>query len=149
MKGIDSEGMMISAEELALPAEWFEDGIMQLDPDTPLGANVAELFAINDDVLDVEITSNRVDAMAVIGLHANWPLRTACRCACRHSKIRRATRSDAAHGEHRVARLHTFCGATFRGCDRRTGTGLDAHSPGVVWSAPDQQPGRHFELRDV
>ena len=68
MKGIDSEGMMISAEELALPAEWFEDGIMQLDPDTPLGANVAELFAINDDVLDVEITSNRVDAMAVIGL---------------------------------------------------------------------------------
>jgi phenylalanyl-tRNA synthetase beta chain len=68
MRGIDSEGMMISAEELALPAEWFEDGIMQLDPDTPLGSDVTELFGLNEDVLDVEITSNRVDAMAVIGL---------------------------------------------------------------------------------
>ncbi|MGB6985547.1 MAG: phenylalanine--tRNA ligase subunit beta, partial [Candidatus Aquilonibacter sp.] len=68
MRGIDSEGMMISAEELALPAEWFEDGIMQLDPDTPLGNDVTELFGLNDDVLDVEVTSNRVDAMAVIGL---------------------------------------------------------------------------------
>jgi phenylalanyl-tRNA synthetase beta chain len=68
MRGIDSEGMMISAEELALPEEWFEDGIMQLDPDTPLGADVTELFGLNDDVLDVEVTSNRVDAMAVIGL---------------------------------------------------------------------------------
>jgi phenylalanyl-tRNA synthetase beta chain len=68
MRGIDSEGMMISAEELALPAEWFEDGIMQLDLDTPLGADVTELFGLNDDVLDVEVTSNRVDAMAVIGL---------------------------------------------------------------------------------
>ncbi len=68
MRGIDSEGMMISAEELALPAEWFEDGIMQLDPETPLGADVIEYFGLNDDVLDVEVTSNRVDAMSVIGL---------------------------------------------------------------------------------
>ncbi len=68
MRGIDSQGMMISADELALPAEWFEDGIMQLDPGTPLGANVVELFGLNEDVLDVEVTSNRVDAMAVIGL---------------------------------------------------------------------------------
>ena len=68
MRGIDSEGMMISADELALPGEWFEDGIMQLDAATPLGANPVELFGLNDDVLDVEVTSNRVDAMAIIGL---------------------------------------------------------------------------------
>ncbi|HTU70238.1 MAG TPA: phenylalanine--tRNA ligase subunit beta [Candidatus Baltobacteraceae bacterium] len=68
MRGIDSQGMMISADELALPAEWFEDGIMQLDAGTPLGTDVVELFGLRDDVLDVEITSNRVDAMAVIGL---------------------------------------------------------------------------------
>jgi phenylalanyl-tRNA synthetase beta chain len=68
MRGIDSRGMMISADELALPAEWFEDGIMQLDPQTELGADVVELFGLNEDVLDVEVTSNRVDAMSVIGL---------------------------------------------------------------------------------
>src|SRR5215469_10768368 len=68
MRGVESEGMMISAEELALTPEWFEDGIMQLDPTTPLGANVVDLFGLADDVLEVEITSNRVDAMSVIGL---------------------------------------------------------------------------------
>ena len=36
MRGIDSEGMLCSAEELGLEASWFEDGILQLDADTPL-----------------------------------------------------------------------------------------------------------------
>ena len=68
MRGIDSQGMLISSDELALPAEWFEDGIMQLDAAVPLGANVVEFFGLDDAVLDVEITSNRVDAMSLIGL---------------------------------------------------------------------------------
>jgi phenylalanyl-tRNA synthetase beta chain len=68
MRGIASRGMMISAEELALTAEWFEDGIMQFDAQTPAGADVVELFGLNDPVLDVEITTNRVDAMSVLGL---------------------------------------------------------------------------------
>jgi phenylalanyl-tRNA synthetase beta chain len=68
MRGIASEGMMVSADELALPAEWFEDGIMQLDPDHALGANVVELFGLDAEILDVEITGNRVDAMSMIGL---------------------------------------------------------------------------------
>ncbi|MEO6913213.1 MAG: phenylalanine--tRNA ligase beta subunit-related protein, partial [Candidatus Baltobacteraceae bacterium] len=68
MRGFESEGMMCSAEELGLPADWFEDGIMQLDPDTALGADAIGLFALQDDVLDVDITSNRVDAMSMIGL---------------------------------------------------------------------------------
>jgi phenylalanyl-tRNA synthetase beta chain len=68
MRGIASQGMMISAEELALPAEWFEDGIMQLDDSTPLGIDATELFGLNDDVIDVEITTNRPDAMCIIGL---------------------------------------------------------------------------------
>ncbi len=68
MRGIESQGMMCSADELGLVPEWFEDGIMQLDADTPLGAPVVERFGLADDVLEVEITSNRVDAMSMIGL---------------------------------------------------------------------------------
>src|SRR5215469_13514623 len=68
MRGVESEGMMISAEELALPAEWFEDGIMQLDANLKLGTNTVELFGLADDVLEVEVTSNRVDAMSVLGI---------------------------------------------------------------------------------
>jgi phenylalanyl-tRNA synthetase beta chain len=68
MRGVVSHGMMISAEELALPAEWFEDGILQLDPGTPLGADAVELFGLASDVLDVEITANRPDASSIVGL---------------------------------------------------------------------------------
>ena len=68
MRGVVSYGMMISAGELALPEEWFEDGIMQFDGATPLGADAVEMFGLSDDVIDVEITSNRPDAMSVIGL---------------------------------------------------------------------------------
>jgi phenylalanyl-tRNA synthetase beta chain len=68
MRGIASEGMMISADELALPAEWFEDGILQLEAQAMPGADVAAVYGLDDDVLEVEVTTNRVDAMCMIGL---------------------------------------------------------------------------------
>jgi phenylalanyl-tRNA synthetase beta chain len=68
MRGIASEGMLCSGGELALEADWFEDGIMQLDRDLPLGANVVTLLGLDDPVLDVDVTPNRVDAMSMLGL---------------------------------------------------------------------------------
>ncbi len=68
MRGVASEGMMISAGELALPAPWFEDGIMQLDGSLTPGTDVVEAFGLDGDVLDVEVTPNRPDAMAILGL---------------------------------------------------------------------------------
>jgi phenylalanyl-tRNA synthetase beta chain len=68
MRGIDSEGMLCSANELGFEAEWFEDGILILPADTPVGADFLELMRLNDDVIDVEITANRVDAMCLLGI---------------------------------------------------------------------------------
>ena len=68
MRGIDSEGMLCSAEELGLEGAWFEDGIMQLETTLPIGADFIETFRLSDDVLDVEITANRVDTMSIVGL---------------------------------------------------------------------------------
>jgi phenylalanyl-tRNA synthetase beta chain len=68
MRGIDSEGMLISAEEIGLPGEWFEDGIMQLEPSIPLGTDLVAYFRLGDPVLDVDVTSNRPDAMSIVGL---------------------------------------------------------------------------------
>lgn len=68
MRGIASQGMMISAGELALPEDWFEDGIMQLDSGIEPGINAIELFGLETDVLDVEITANRPDSMSILGL---------------------------------------------------------------------------------
>ena len=68
MRGIESQGMMISAEELALEPQWFEDGILQLDGGATPGDDLVERFGLLEPVLDVEITSNRVDAMSILGL---------------------------------------------------------------------------------
>jgi phenylalanyl-tRNA synthetase beta chain len=68
MRGIDSEGMLISAEEIGLPGEWFEDGIMQLERTIPLGTDVIAHFRLTDPVLDVDVTPNRPDALSMVGL---------------------------------------------------------------------------------
>ncbi len=68
MRGIDSHGMLISAEEIGLPADWFEDGIMQLEPSIPLGTDLVAEFRLTDPVLDVDITPNRPDALSIVGL---------------------------------------------------------------------------------
>ena len=68
MRGIDSEGMLCSADELGLEAEWFEDGIMQLDLGLPLGADVVALFRLDQPILDVEVTANRADALCMVGI---------------------------------------------------------------------------------
>jgi phenylalanyl-tRNA synthetase beta chain len=68
MRGVDSQGMLISAEEIGLPAEWFEDGIMQLEPSIPVGTDVVAYFRLADPVLDVDVTPNRPDALSIVGL---------------------------------------------------------------------------------
>jgi phenylalanyl-tRNA synthetase beta chain len=68
MRGLDSEGMLCSASELGLPEEWFEDGILQLERGLEIGADFIAMYRLNDDVLDVEVTANRVDALSVVGL---------------------------------------------------------------------------------
>ena len=68
MRGVASEGMLISAGELALEGDWFEDGILQIEHDLPLGANAIDLLGLADPVLDVDVTPNRVDAMSMVGL---------------------------------------------------------------------------------
>jgi phenylalanyl-tRNA synthetase beta chain len=68
MRGIDSEGMLCSAEELGLPADWFVDGIMQFDTNMRLGTDVVTLFGLDQPILDVEVTANRPDALCMIGI---------------------------------------------------------------------------------
>jgi phenylalanyl-tRNA synthetase beta chain len=68
MRGIDSEGMLVSAGEVGLSQEWFEDGILQLEAGITPGTDLVELYRLNDDVIEIEVTANRVDAMSVIGV---------------------------------------------------------------------------------
>ncbi|MGB1127631.1 MAG: phenylalanine--tRNA ligase subunit beta [Opitutales bacterium] len=66
LRGQPSEGMMCSARELQIGQD--HDGIMILDPDTPLGTPLNELYKDGDTVFDLEITPNRVDVLSHIGV---------------------------------------------------------------------------------
>jgi len=62
--GVVSNGMLCSGEELGLTADG--DGILILDPATPLGTPLEELFG--DVVLDIDVKPNRGDALSMIGI---------------------------------------------------------------------------------
>ena len=62
--GVVSNGMLCSGDELGLTAD--ADGILILAPETPLGANLADLYG--DVVLDVDVKPNRGDGLSIVGI---------------------------------------------------------------------------------
>ena len=67
LRGVPSNGMLASAKELDL----FDDhsGILVIDKDVPVGSNFAEIYELDDYLLDIENKSltHRPDAFGVIG----------------------------------------------------------------------------------
>ena len=72
LRGVESEGMFCSIAELGLTTHDMpgaaEDGILILDPATPVGEDIRKALRLSDVVVDFEITSNRPDCLSVIGL---------------------------------------------------------------------------------
>jgi|UniRef100_A0A7C1JXD2 phenylalanyl-tRNA synthetase beta chain len=64
IRGVRSEGMVCSEKELGLSEE--HEGIMVLDPDAPVGMPLREY--LGDEVLELAITPNRVDAFSIVGV---------------------------------------------------------------------------------
>lgn len=63
LRGVDSLGMMCSAQELGLANE--SDGLLILDPEAKSGAPMAELYPT---VFELEITPNRPDCLSHLGV---------------------------------------------------------------------------------
>lgn len=72
LRGVVSEGMLCSAEELQLdPSVGLErsaGGILVLTLDAPVGQKAAEFFGLSDQVLDLELYPNRPDCLAMINV---------------------------------------------------------------------------------
>nr|WP_303182640.1 phenylalanine--tRNA ligase subunit beta [Lachnoclostridium phocaeense] len=72
LRGIGSNGMMCSIEELGSSRDMYpdapENGIYILPEDTEVGADVVKLLGLDDVVFEYEITSNRVDCYSVVGI---------------------------------------------------------------------------------
>ncbi|MGL6107298.1 phenylalanine--tRNA ligase subunit beta [Romboutsia sp.] len=74
LRGIVSEGMMCSSDELGIDAQYVEeykkDGIYILDHEESyeLGKDAREVLGINDALIEFELTSNRPDCRSIIGI---------------------------------------------------------------------------------
>lgn len=72
LRGIESNGMMCSIEELGSSRDMYpeapEYGIYIFPEDAEVGADAIEALGLHDVTFEYEITSNRVDCFAVIGI---------------------------------------------------------------------------------
>ena len=72
LRGVESNGMMCSIEELGSSREFYpeapEYGIYIFPEDAAVGADAIEELGLHDVTFEYEITSNRVDCFGVIGI---------------------------------------------------------------------------------
>jgi phenylalanyl-tRNA synthetase beta chain len=66
LRGVPSHGMLCSESEIGLSDS--SDGIMELAKDAPIGMCVREYLDLNDVTIDVDLTANRGDCLALKGL---------------------------------------------------------------------------------
>lgn len=66
IRGVESAGMLCSAVELGLSDD--AAGIIELPGDAPLGADLRDYLALDDQVLDIDLTPNRGDCFSVTGI---------------------------------------------------------------------------------
>ncbi len=72
LRGVMSFGMFCSHEELGLTLGnvpyGCEDGLLIMPSDTPVGVDIRTVLGLDEHVVEFEITSNRPDCLAVLGL---------------------------------------------------------------------------------
>lgn len=66
LRGVESQGMICSRAELGLPKD--VDGIWVMGEGPALGTDVGSLLGPADDILEVEVTTNRPDCLSHRGL---------------------------------------------------------------------------------
>ena len=66
LRGELSMGMLCSEKELGLAAD--ADGLMELFADAPVGTDIREYLALNDSIIELDLTPNRADCLSVEGV---------------------------------------------------------------------------------
>jgi len=72
LRGLPSQGMFCSGEELGITDDWYEgasvNGILIFKEDYPLGKCVKEILDLEDVMFDINVTANRPDCQSILGL---------------------------------------------------------------------------------
>jgi len=66
LRGVESEGMICSASELQLAES--SEGILELPADAPPGMSIIEYLALDDNIIDIDLTPNRGDCLSIAGV---------------------------------------------------------------------------------
>lgn len=66
IRGVESCGMMVSEREMMLSDE--HTGIIELPQNTPIGTHMADIFGLDDDVIEINLTPNRPDCAGINGI---------------------------------------------------------------------------------
>ncbi|MBL4581137.1 MAG: phenylalanine--tRNA ligase subunit beta [Gammaproteobacteria bacterium] len=66
IRGIESNGMLCSSEELGL--EESSDGLLELFPDAIVGEDIRSCLQLDDTSIELDLTPNRGDCLGMIGL---------------------------------------------------------------------------------
>jgi phenylalanyl-tRNA synthetase beta chain len=66
LRGVQSFGMLCSARELGLADA--SEGILELPADAPTGTDLRAYLQLDDEILELNVTPNRGDAMSVLGI---------------------------------------------------------------------------------
>lgn len=72
LRGVASNGMLCSGEELCLTEEMYEgasvNGILILKGEPAPGTDMRDILGLNDWIIDFKITANRPDCQSVLGI---------------------------------------------------------------------------------
>lgn len=72
MRGLPSNGMLCSGEELGLNEDLYPGsevyGLLDLPKDTVPGTPIQEVVGLNDYIFDISLTANRADCNSVLGI---------------------------------------------------------------------------------
>ncbi|MEE8496553.1 MAG: phenylalanine--tRNA ligase subunit beta [Xanthomonadales bacterium] len=66
LRGVESYGMLCSAQELGLSED--HSGLMELPHDAPIGKDLREYLGLEDVTIEVNLTPNRADCLSIRGL---------------------------------------------------------------------------------
>jgi phenylalanyl-tRNA synthetase beta chain len=66
LRGVESAGMLCAGDELGLSDE--DDGLLELPADAPVGESLRDYLALDDTLIEVDLTPNRGDCLAIRGL---------------------------------------------------------------------------------
>lgn len=121
VRGVASEGMLCSAAELGLAES--SEGLMALADDAPLGVDLRAHAALDDRILDIELTPDRGDCLAIAGVARDVGARY--RLAPQGPRIEPVAAQTEARqpvAVHASAACPRYCGRVIEGVDPQAST---------------------------